>query len=203
MSPDDAMKRGLEDFGFREHTFIPFNSDVVALTCPTTSKGTAKVSAQGVKINYCYFSCAALADRRLFQTDVPVRYDPYDFGHAYVYVDGFWHECHSQYRAIFQNHSEKAVQLAAAECRLKAREAGQKVALNAERLAKFLLALEQSEQFFEQRRLDSESSGVREKLSAPTADSNATDKTIASGAARGFSPKTFADFPAASLLEEF
>lgn len=173
-TPENRFKSGLAEFGLREHTWIPFNQDVIALTCPTTDKGTARISPQGVKIRYEYFSCPALADRRLFGTSVPVRYDPFDCGHAYAYVDGAWHECFSQHYAIFQGYSERAMRLATMQYNLSARQHGQKAGANAARLAGFLLSIEPKEELQQQRRLDAESAHSRAKLSVPAAQGIST-----------------------------
>jgi putative transposase len=170
-TPENAFKSGLAEFGLREHTWIPFDRDVIALTCPSTPKGTARVSPQGVKIRYDYFSCPELADRRLFGTSVPVRYDPFDCGHAYAYVEGAWHECFSRHYAIFQGYSERAMRLATLQYNLSARQHGPKAIAKAERLAEFLLTLEPNEDLMQQRRLDAESARSRDKLATPTPQS--------------------------------
>lgn len=41
------------------------------------------------------------------RTQVPIRYDPFDIGTAYVYCRGQWVQCLSQYYQQIHGHSEK------------------------------------------------------------------------------------------------
>lgn len=141
-SPNEMFARGLTSCGPRTHTRIPYSKTFLMLTFPSTDKGTAKVTSRGVKINYCYYSCAAL---RVFKTvgqRVEVRYDPFNVGVAYAYVDHFWHECHSEHYMVFRDRSEKEVQIASEFLRAKSREAGIQAPVNAKRLADFLCTSE-------------------------------------------------------------
>ena len=48
---------------------------------------------------------------------MPVRYDPFDMGTAYAYVDGQWVRCISEHYALLQGRSEREVRYASLELR--------------------------------------------------------------------------------------
>ncbi|KVN70529.1 hypothetical protein WM03_08540 [Burkholderia ubonensis] len=141
-SPNEMFARGLTVCGPRTHARIPYSRTFLMLTFPSTDKGTAKVTSRGVKINYCYYSCPALRAFKTIGQRVAVRYDPFNMGTAYVYVDQLWHECHSEHYMVFRGRSEKEVQIASEFLKAKFRKAGIHAPLNAKRLADFLCTVE-------------------------------------------------------------
>ncbi len=112
----------------------------------------------GVKIHGLYYWARgeAFRDARVENTQVPVRYDPYNLGHAFAQVNGRWVECISEHYARFQGRSEREVQLATAELRQRQRRHGQHVVATAAKLGDFLSSLEAEEVLLEQRRRDEE-----------------------------------------------
>ena len=50
-----------------------------------------------------------------------VRYDPFDAGAAYAYVERQWVRCCSEYHTVFQGRSQKEILLEAANCVVVAR----------------------------------------------------------------------------------
>lgn len=144
-SPAEMFAHGLVISGPRSHARIPYSKAFLMLTFPSTSKGTAKVTTRGVKINYCYYSCAVLRGHRNVGKQVPVRYDPFDMGVAYIYVDHLWHECRSEYYLSLKGRSEREVQIASEFLKVKHRNAGAQAAANAKRLADFLCSTEGDE----------------------------------------------------------
>jgi putative transposase len=144
-SPDEMYAQGLALSGTRSHARIPYSKAFILLSLPSTSKGTAKVTVRGVKINYLYYSCAALRSHAALGQVIPVRYDPYNMGIAYVYINHRWHECQSEYYLIFKDLSEKEIQIASEYLRAKLRMAGYHYPLNAKRLATFLITTEADE----------------------------------------------------------
>jgi len=144
-SPNEMFAQGLAVSGARAHVRIPYSKAFILLTLPSTSKGTSKVTTRGVKINYTYFSCDALRLHGALGQLLPVRYDPYNMGIAYVYVNGRWHECRSEYYLVFKDRSEREVQIATEYLRAKHRMAGPNYPVNAKRLADFLATTEADE----------------------------------------------------------
>lgn len=112
MSPLEAQEIDLALNGKRQNSIIPYDDNFYCLTLPQTKtkKGTAKIQTMGVKINGIYYHNDAL-DNYLGH-DVPVRYDPYNWGVAYAYVNHTWIECHSKYYTQLEYRSERQIAIA-------------------------------------------------------------------------------------------
>jgi len=86
------------------------------LTCPSTSKGEAKVvPGLGVIINYHYYWSPVMKDSRVEGSQVPVRYDPFDLTIAYACVGGIWAKCVGRLPDYLHGVSERVLRLATAE----------------------------------------------------------------------------------------
>ena len=106
-------------------------------TRPSTRKGTATVRpGQGIKVNHIYYWHDAFRNPEVERIQVPVRYDPFDIGVAYAFVQHRWVQCLSQYFAQLHGHSEKALLLASAE--LRQRQPRPTTRITAKHLAEFL-----------------------------------------------------------------
>jgi hypothetical protein len=117
-TPREAYLQGMSQAGEREHRRIPYNEEFLMATRPSTLKGEATVQpGKGIKVNYLYYWSDAFRNPEVERTPVPVRYDPFDVGVAYAYVQGRWVKCLSQYYSIFEGHSEKELLLASQEIR--------------------------------------------------------------------------------------
>lgn len=156
-SPHDAFAMGIAQGGQRPQRLIPFDETFRMLTLPTTRKGTAKVMPHfGVKINSLFYWSDALLDPEVEKTQVPVRYDPFNAGVAYVFIKGHWVHCLSEHYAVFAGRSEREIQLATAELRKRNQLHGQQFTITARKLADFLSSLEAEELLLEQRLRDAE-----------------------------------------------
>ncbi len=117
-TPREAYIQGMSQAGEREHRRIPYNEEFLMATRPSTPRGEATVQAgKGIKVNYLYYWSDAFRNPEVERTKVPVRYDPFDVGVAYAYVQGRWVKCISQYYSIFEGRSEKELLLASQEIR--------------------------------------------------------------------------------------
>ncbi|HDR8972665.1 DDE-type integrase/transposase/recombinase [Burkholderia vietnamiensis] len=144
-SPLEAYNTGIELTGRRHHVRVLYNDAFMLMTMPSTAKGTAKVTVRGIKVNYCYYSSPALRILSRIGERVPVRFDPFDMGIAYAYIENKWHECHSEHYVVFRGRSQREVQLASERLREKFRLAGAQESVNAQRLADFLTTAEAEE----------------------------------------------------------
>jgi putative transposase len=132
------------------------------LTLPAPPKGTAKVRpSRGVKVNYIYYWSGSFQDPAIEGQQVPVRYDPFDAGTAYAYVEGRWVECHSEYYALFHGRSEKELMLASNEIRRRQQRHSQGLAMTAKKLGIFLHSVEADEVLLTQRLRDQEAQATR------------------------------------------
>jgi len=115
-SPREAFATAPAHSGQRTHRFVIYNEEFEMLTLPTTAKGTAKVvTGRGVKINHIYYWCDGFRDASVEQTEVPVRYEPFNLGRAYAYVRGHWRQCVSEHYLAFCDRSEREMVIASAE----------------------------------------------------------------------------------------
>lgn len=166
-TPEYTFTQGLQSFGHRSHTIFSYTETFIILTCPSTAKGTAKVTPQGVKINYLYYRCPAMDLPGVLRSHVEVRYDPSNFGIAYVLLQGTWQKCYSEYFAIFQGYTEKQIRIASNHLRMKAKLLGHNISLNAQNLAGFLTSAEADEILSMERLQDAESSEVTVAINTP------------------------------------
>jgi putative transposase len=168
-SPYVVYTEGLSIAGVRLHMNVAYDEDFLMTTRPGTKKGKARIQpGQGIKVNYLYYWSDAFRNPIVEKTDVPVRYDPFDMGIAYAYVDGRWVRCYSQYYSTFVGHSEKEVQVAAQEIRQSSKRSATSTNLNAKRLADFIANVQEHEAILLQRLRDLESKVVLENCQSHT-----------------------------------
>lgn len=157
-SPRQAYESGLARTGNRMHRQIPYDREFLVLTLPTTRNGTAKVlPGKGVQIHYLYYWSDLFRNPEVEKQNVPVRYDPFDVGTAYAFVNGQWIECHSEHYVLFQGRSEKEIMLASHELRRIRQCHSHEFKVTAAKLAEFLESVEAEEALLEQRLSDHES----------------------------------------------
>ena len=163
-TPADAFNQGIFLWGRRGGDLVPFNDAFVYYTLPTTPKGTAKLHPSlGVKINNIYYSAKNnifRRNRKLHKKQIPVRYDPFDIGHAYALVKGKWVECLSQHHVQLRGRTEREIQLAGEELRARYRRHGRQFKITAAKLAAFITSVEGQQALLAQRRKDLELRGV-------------------------------------------
>jgi hypothetical protein len=92
---------------------------------------------------------------------VAVRYDPFDAGTAYAYVERQWVRCCSEYHTIFQGRSQKEILLASSELRRRRQICAGGKGATARKLADFLQSVESEEALLEQRMRDREAQSAR------------------------------------------
>lgn len=160
-SPRAAMDDGFLRSGMRLHRIVPYDQQFHIFTLPTTRKGTAQVSVgRGVKIHYLYYWCEAFRDPSVENSKVAVRYDPFDAGTAYAFVNNQWAECHSEYYTKFQGHSERELQLVTEELHKRRKNHSSQAGITAKKLAEFLESVENDEKTLAQRLSDLETRSI-------------------------------------------
>lgn len=166
MSPDDADALSMRSHGLRLHRLISYNQAFIAQTCPAVHRGTAKVTPQGIKCNYRWFNCSEFRLPGVMGARVAARYDPFNAGICWAFVEGKWRMCVSEHYAIFSAYSERAIRFASERLRLMDRRSGQAILINAERLAHFLLGAEGEEATAVQQLHDAEAAAHRDHINA-------------------------------------
>ena len=156
-SPREAYNAGLASTGERMHRIIPYDREFMIYTLPATGRGTAKVSpGRGVKVHHLYYWCDSFQRPDVENSHVEVRYDPFDAGLIYAFVENRWRECIGEYHHVFQGHSRKEVMLAAEELRKRRQNHSQSFPVTAKKLAELLKATEITEGILQQRLRDLE-----------------------------------------------
>ena len=164
-SPREAYLAGLAATGLRPNRRVVYDETFRILMLPTTKRGQAKVMpGRGVKVNYLYYWCDAFRQPGVEGTVVPVRYDPFNAGIAYAYVNGLWERCISERYAAFQGRTEREMAIATAALRQQKRLDRQQVDINAKTLAAFLASVEGQEALLEQQLKDNAAQQVRSSI---------------------------------------
>ena len=164
-TPCQIYLQGLSLGGERLSRYIPYNEEFLMATRPTTRSGVAKVRAgSGIKIHYLYYWSDAFRNPEVEGTKVPVRYEPFDVGVAYAYVQGRWVKCISQYYSIFEGHSEKELLLASTEIRRVRKSTRAASSVSAHSLAEFIANAQEHETLLLQRLKDLEAKQVQNAL---------------------------------------
>jgi len=172
-TPRVAFTSGLESGGLRRQRIIAYDEDFLMTTLPTTPKGFAKVVAgRGVKVNRIHYWSDRFRNPAAEGSRVSVRYDPFDAGAVYAFVERQWVRCYSEYHTVFQGRSEKEILLASSELRRRHQLCSGGKAATARKLADFLQSIESEELLLEQRMRDRETqSGRRVQLASAPAPS--------------------------------
>jgi putative transposase len=122
-SPRDAYASALRLTGLRRHRLIRYDEEFKILTMPTTEKGTAKnISGRGVKINNEYYWCDELDQAEFEGQGLPVRYDPFNYGVAYIYLKDKWVKCFTHARRELEGRTEREQRIMSAEKRMRDRQ---------------------------------------------------------------------------------
>jgi putative transposase len=169
-SPQMAFERGLIQGGVRPFTLIPYDETFRFITLPTTRKGTAKVQHDGVKIKYIRYWSDAFRSPAIQGSQVPVRYDPFDMGIAYAFVQGRWVQCISEYRTVFAGRSEREIDIATKVLRRRYQDSAQQYTMSSSLIAGFLTSLEADDVLLQQRLHDMEAKPIRERINSHTSE---------------------------------
>jgi putative transposase len=165
-SPREAFEAGMLLAGVRPSRLIDYDETFLMMTLPTTAKGTAKVVRQGVKIHYEFYWSDAFRHPEVLDTEVPVRFDPYDVSRAFAFVRGQWVQCMALHHAILRRHSERELKMLSAELRQRRSTAAKQYPLTIAQIAEFLASVEAEEQFGVQRLCDEESREILQAIDA-------------------------------------
>jgi putative transposase len=108
MSPCEAYAQGMELAGVRSHRVIAYSEAFLMQTRPTTRTGKAKIyRGRGITVNGLQYWHERMMASDIAGQTVPVRFEPYDMGVAYAYIDGQWLECIADAYAQVHERSQK------------------------------------------------------------------------------------------------
>src|ERR1019366_589225 len=107
-SPREAYAQGMELAGARVHRLIPYSEDFIMLTRPTTRTGEAKVApSRGITVNSLHYWHDQMRSPQVWGKIVPIRYEPFDMGVAYAFIEGQWLECIADEYGVVHGRSER------------------------------------------------------------------------------------------------
>ncbi len=165
-SPRDAFTEGMTRAGMRLHRLIVYSEEFLMHTRPTTHTGQAKIhAARGITVNGLRYWNAVFQNREVAGTSVPVRYEPYDMGVVYVFVQGQWLECIADNYAQVHGRSEREWHLILDEWRAHQRQHGKaRTYVNGPLQARFLETLQADERLLLQQQRDYEERTLRDAI---------------------------------------
>src|SRR5229473_5380305 len=142
-SPRAMFVHGLAKGGERRNRGIAYDDVFLKATLPTSrsEKGMIR-KGKGIKLFGHYYQNEVFASRELVRQSVPIRYDPFDIGILYAFVQNQWIPCKSQFYAILSGRSERELAIITAELRKAAQVDNASAGLSAARLAAFLAKAE-------------------------------------------------------------
>ncbi len=137
--PRAMFVNGLATTGSRRNRAIAYDDLFLKETMPTSKPETRKIQkGKGIKLFGHYYQNEVFSERRLIGQSVPIRYDPFDIGVIYAFVQNQWIPCKSQFYAQLSGRSERELEIITAELRKSAQDDEESRGLSAARLAVFL-----------------------------------------------------------------
>jgi putative transposase len=114
-----------------------------------------------MEVNHIYYWSEHFRNPTWATAQVPIRYDPFDIGTAFAFVDHQWIECHSEHYASLHGHSEREIHLASEELHKRRQNHSGQFTVTASALADFLKSVEQEEAILNQRLSDLEARSIQ------------------------------------------
>lgn len=184
ISPNQAFQVGMARTGLRPMRLIPMTDEIEMACMPSTKSGDATIiPGKGVKIGPIYYRHALMRDPALERKKVDVRYDPFNLGIAYAYIDRQWRLCESEYAGLFHGKTEREIMIIGAEITGKNKRDGVRRPKNAQQLARYLMGVGQTEAQLLQRKKDIEQRSLYqdfEEIDATEESPTAETKTTSS-----------------------
>jgi putative transposase len=165
-TPRAKFVNGLAKGGERRNRGIAYDDLFIKETMPTSRAEKGKIQkGKGIKLFGHYYQNEVFASRELVGQSVPIRYDPFDIGVLYAFVQNQWIPCKSQFYAQLSDRSERELAIITAELRKSAQGDKESHDLSAARLAAFLEKAEEHQALLLQRLKVLESHPILDALS--------------------------------------
>ncbi|MEQ2528859.1 TnsA endonuclease N-terminal domain-containing protein [Bacillaceae bacterium CLA-AA-H227] len=145
-TPKEAYEESLLTGGNRPNKYIPYDESFIMMTLPSPDRRTRRVyPGKGIKLTYSYYWSPKFRNPRIEDTYVEVKYDPFNVGIAYVYIENKWEKCYSEHYQHLNGKTEKQIKLITEELRRKKKGNAQKRMISAKEIARFILDSEDVE----------------------------------------------------------
>lgn len=153
LSPKEAFEQGKDKHGKREMRLIPYDQNFLDLTLVPADRDTGKVQpTTGIRLNYFDYWCEAFRDPRVMNTNVSIRFDPWDISYIKAYVKGKWVTCYSSHKSQLGDRTAKEIYLLTQELRAQNTNKGRKFNLTSKKIATALIELEQKQSLIAKQR---------------------------------------------------
>lgn len=146
-TPRESFEKGIFYSGERKDFYIVYDKLFEILTLPSTKNGEATIQQSGIKINYIYYWNNEFKSIHHLKKKVKVRFDPFNIGIAYAYVNKRWIKCISQYYSVFNKLTQKELQFITNEIKKSKQNHAKKYSISAQKIAEFIQKLENNEQY--------------------------------------------------------
>lgn len=141
-----AFEKSRQSAGERTGRHVSYDAAFQISTLPTTQRGAATLHVnKPVTIRNIEYWHPSFRNVNLDGMSVPVRYDPFDLGVAYVYLQDAWLKCQAVLYQAYRNRTEKELQLATEEYRQTMKQNNASKKLNLRQIAGFISQLEEKE----------------------------------------------------------
>jgi putative transposase len=196
-TPRAMFVNGLATTGSRRNRAIAYDDLFLKETMPTSRAEKGKIQkGKGIKLFGHYYQNEVFSARELVGQSVPIRYDPFDIGILYAFVQNQWLPCQSQFYAQLSGRSERELEIITAELRRVQQSDEENRGLSAARLAAFLEKAEGHQAWLLQRLKDLESHPILDALSGgPRASAPAKRQTSVKRPMEERSPVNLAEVP--------
>lgn len=141
-TPRAAFESNEKVMGKRDVRRIPYDQRFLIMSCPLVEKGTARVTLNGVKVNYFYFNADVLYP--LVGTDIAVRFEPFDLSTVWGFVDGYWVRLKSKFDRLLKGYTQSELEQLCEELRQR-RSNAEKDRLSDTRIARFISSVHEQE----------------------------------------------------------
>lgn len=160
-SPREEFEAGMVISGVRPYRDIKYNKTFFMRTSPTPQQEKAKViERKGIKVHYEFYWSDKFKNPEVENTEVEVRYDPFDISRVFAFVQGEWTPCLAAHFAMLRNHSMRELQMISAELRKRRSISAQQFTLTIKHIAEFLASAEAEEKLGIQRLCDAEARDI-------------------------------------------
>ncbi|MFA1714147.1 Mu transposase C-terminal domain-containing protein [Peribacillus frigoritolerans] len=156
-TPKEQFEYGMQLGGSRKLSFIEYDESFILATLPPTPRGSGLIQiGKGVVFNNIYYWNNEL--RAYERQKVDLKYDPFDVGVLYAFVNKRWIKCLSDYHYLLKGKSHKELQVITEEIRYKYKN---KKSVTLRDIVSFMSSIEENEKVIKQSIKDEENQRVK------------------------------------------
>lgn len=167
ITPKEQFDYGKIIGGDRKLSFIDYDESFILSTLPSTPRGKGLIQpGKGVVFNNIWYWNDEF--RAHEKQKVDLKYDPFDVGILYAFVNKRWVKCISDYHYLFKGKSHKELKVITEETRYRLNN---KKSLSSRDIATFVQSIEAKEKALNQSMKDCENKKNNEKYAIETEES--------------------------------